>query len=254
VVTTLAGLGGSAVAVDTAGNLYMASGYSIQKATLDGTNWVVTTLAGGADPGSADGTGSDARFADSVGPCDCPHFGPAGVAVDSAGNVYVADGGNSTIRKVTPAGVVTTLAGLAISGNGSADGTGIGARFNHPNGVALDSAGNLYLADTSNNTIRKVTPFGVVTTLAGLAQFDADGNPVGGSADGTGSEARFSYPSGVAVDGAGNVYVADGNGSRGGHRREPVSGVRLRHPKGHAEWRQLGGDDSRVVRRPFPSQ
>ena len=90
---------------------------------------------------------------------------------------------NHTIRKVTPAGVVTTLAGLAGS-SGSADGTGSAARFYHPSGVAVDSAGNVYVADCGNHTIRKVTPAGVVTTLAGLA-----GNH--GSADGTGSAARF---------------------------------------------------------------
>ena len=152
---------------------------------------MVTTLAGLAgSSGSANGTGSAARF-----------YYPFGVAVDSAGNVYVADTGNNTIRKVTPAGVVTTLAGLAGS-SGSADGTGSAARFNYPSGVAVDSAGNVYVADTGNNTIRKVTPAGVVTTLAGLA-----GSP--GSADGTGSAARFYYPHGVAVDSAGNVYVAD---------------------------------------------
>ena len=152
---------------------------------------VVTTLAGLAgSQGSADGTGSAARFA-----------WPIGVAVDSTGNVYVADNGNDTIRKVTPAGVVTTLAGLAGS-SGSADGTGSAARFYGPSGVAVDSAGNVYVADTGNYTIRKVTPAGVVTTLAGLAGTE-------GSADGTGSAARFSYPSGVAVDSAGNVYVAD---------------------------------------------
>ena len=127
--------------------------------------------------------------------------------MDSAGNVYVADADNDTIRKVTPVGtnwVVTTLAGLA--GNaGSADGTNSAARFYYPYGVAVDSAGNVYVADTDNDTIRKVTPVGtnwVVTTLAGLA-----GNA--GSADGTGSAARFYCPGGVAVDSAGNVYVAD---------------------------------------------
>ncbi|MBI4560082.1 MAG: hypothetical protein HY706_21015, partial [Candidatus Hydrogenedentes bacterium] len=134
---------------------------------------------------------------------------PLGVAVDSAGNVYVADSGeefafgtdNYTIRKVTATRVVTTLAGLA-GRVGSVDGTGIAARFIYPLGVAVDSPGNVYLADTGNRTKRKVTPAGAVTTLAGL---------VGsyGSEDGTGSAARFSCASGVAVDSAGNVYVAD---------------------------------------------
>src|SRR5439155_1433281 len=120
---------------------------------------------------------------------------------DSAGNVYVADSGNRTIRKVTAEGVVTTLAGLA-GFSGSMDGTRSAARFAGPTGVAVDSAGNVYVADAGNNTIRKVTPEGVVMTLAGLA-----GSP--GSADGTGSEARFTYPTGVAVESTGNVYVAD---------------------------------------------
>jgi len=161
----------------------------------------VTTLAGlaSAEPGSADGTGSAARFAT-----------PYGVAVDNAGNVYVAEESNYTIRKVTSEGVVTTIAGLAgysrFAGYaGSADGTGNNARFYAPQGVAVGSAGNVYVADTFNNTIRKVTPVGtnwVVTTLGGEAG-------IYGSADGTGRAARFNSPNGVAVDSAGNVYVAD---------------------------------------------
>ena len=113
----------------------------------------------------------------------------------------MADANNSTIRKVTPAGVVTTLAGLPGS-SGSADGTGRDARFDGPSGVAVDGTGNVYVTDTGNYTIRKVTPAGVVTTLAGLAG-------ISGSADGTGGAARFNWPGGVAVDGAGNVFVAD---------------------------------------------
>jgi sugar lactone lactonase YvrE len=123
------------------------------------------------------------------------------VATDSAGNVYVADTDNYTIRKITPGGVVTTLAGLAGS-YGTNDGTGSAARFFNPEGVATDSSGNVYVADTWNHTIRKITPAGVVTTLAGLAGSF-------GSADGTGSAARFYHPGGVATDSSGNVYVAE---------------------------------------------
>jgi hypothetical protein len=214
VVTTLAGLAGSpgtndgtgsaarfyfpeGVAVESATNVYVADGFNdaIRKLTPVGTNWAVTTLAGQATggPGSADGTGSAARF--NV---------PYGVALDSATNVYVADDFNSTIRKVTPAGVVTTLAGLA-GVPGSADGTGSVARFNEANGVAVDTNGNVYVADWGNHTIRKVTPVGTnwkVTTLAGKA-----GSP--GFVNGTGTNAQFNYPNGVAVDTNGNVYVAD---------------------------------------------
>jgi NHL repeat len=113
----------------------------------------------------------------------------------------VADRRNHTIRVVTPAGVVTTLAGLAGSA-GSTDGTGSGARFDSPQGVAVDGAGKIYVADRGNHTIRVVTPAGVVTTLAGLAGSI-------GSDDGTGGDARFRFPTGVAVDGAGRVYVAE---------------------------------------------
>jgi streptogramin lyase len=155
---------------------------------------VVTTLAGTADSsGSTDGTGAAARF-------DTPY----GVAVDGAGNVFVADYDNNTIRKITLSGVVTTLAGSAADSAGSADGTGAAGRFCGPNGVAVDGAGNVLVADYWNDTIRKVTPSGVVTTLAGSAGLS-------GSADGTGAAARFFLPVGVAVDGTGNVFVADGN-------------------------------------------
>ena len=180
----------SGVAVDGSGNVYVAdsSNHTIRKITASG---VVTTLAGIAgQTGSADGTGSAARF-----------NGPNGVAVDGAGNVYVADLYNDTIRKITAGGVVTTLAGTA-GQSGSADGTGSSARFYWPNGVAVDGSGNVYVADTFNHTIRKVTATGVVTTLAGSAGLN-------GSADGSGSTARFEHPRGVAVDGTGNVYVAD---------------------------------------------
>ena len=149
-----------------------------------------STLAGYAGQGSADGTSSNARFST-----------PSSVAVDSAGTIYVADTASHTIRKITAAGTVSTLAGSA-GVSGSADGTGSAARFNQPQGVAVDATGNVYVADTGNHTIRQITPGGVVSTLAGLAGSS-------GSANGTGSAARFYQPEGVAVDSSGNVYVAD---------------------------------------------
>jgi streptogramin lyase len=125
--------------------------------------------------------------------------------VDGSGNVYVADTYNYTIRKITSAGVVTTFAGTA-GVTGSANGTGAAASFSTPYDVAVDSSGNVYVADIGDNTIRKITPAGVVTTLAGTAG-------VTGSADGTGAAASFFLPTGVSVDGSGNVYVADSDNS-----------------------------------------
>ena len=152
---------------------------------------VVTTLAGTAGSfGSTDGTGAAARFRY-----------PNGVAVDSGGNVYVGDSDNHTIRKITPDGVVSTFAGTALS-SGKTDGTGAAARFKNPRGVAVDSSDNVYVGDTSNHTIRKITPDGVVSTFAGTAE-------ISGNADGPGTAASFTYPNGVAVDSSGNVYVAD---------------------------------------------
>lgn len=180
----------SGIAADSAGNLYLAdtANNTIRKITAAG---VVTTIAGTAGKSSSvDGTGTAALFED-----------PYATAADSAGNVYVADATDHSIRKVTPAGVVTTLAGKAGS-SGSADGTATAARFKGPLGIAVDSTGNVYVADTGNHSIRKITSVGVVTTFAGSA-----GNS--GNSDGTGTAARFAEPNGVAVDGAGNLYVAD---------------------------------------------
>ena len=209
VVTTLAGSAGSygstdatgstarfynpyGVAVDTAGNVFVAdyNNHTIRKVTSAG---VVTTLAGTAGSfGSTDATGSAARFKN-----------PVGVTVDTGGNIFVTDQKNHTIRKVTSAGVVTTLAGT-VGSFGSTDATGSAAKFYEPFGVTVDTAGNIFVADSLNLTIRKVTSAGVVTTLAGLAGSS-------GSTDATGSAARFSYPFGVAVDTVGNVFVADRN-------------------------------------------
>jgi streptogramin lyase len=207
VVTTLAGAAGVTgsadgtgsaarfnipfgVAVDSSGNAYVSDSrnYTIRKITSAG---VVTTLAGTAGlSGDTDGTGAAARF-----------FDPRGVAVDASGNVYVADAAKHTIRKITNAGVVTTLAGTS-GVSGTSDGTGAAARFSGPLGVAVDSSGNIYVADYGNSAIRKISSAGVVTTLAGTAG-------QAGSTDGTGAAASFRGPYSVTVDSSGNVYVAD---------------------------------------------
>jgi len=172
------------VAVDSSGNVYVADMFNdaIRKITARG---VVTTLV--VTSGAA---GVTAQFSE-----------PMDVAVDANGNLYVADTGSDTIREITPGGAMTILAGTP-GVKGSADGTGPAARFNSPYGVAVDGSGNVYVTDTGNNTIRKIAPEGVVTTLAGTPGAQ-------GSADGIGSSAQFYGPSGIAVDGNSNLYVAD---------------------------------------------
>jgi sugar lactone lactonase YvrE len=185
--------GESGIASDGAGNLFVADRYNqtIRKVVV--ATGEVTTLAGSAGKkGSTDGTGTAARFVD-----------PADVASDGAGNLFVVDSGNSCIRKVvTATGEVTTLAGSGVQ-MGSLDGSGAAARFAHPNGMASDEAGNLFVVDSGNHTIRKVAiATGEVTTLAG-----SPGQQ--GSTDGIGASARFHDPSDVVGDGAGHLYVAD---------------------------------------------
>jgi sugar lactone lactonase YvrE len=220
-VTTLAGEAGSSGSVDGTGSaarfsqpagvavgsgndVYVAdsNNNTIRRITSQG---VVTTLAGTAGTsGSIDGTAGLLNQ-------------PRGIAIDTSGNLYVADFGNNLIRKVTQGGLLSTFAGAAATASvtnttgapanpGHADGTGAAASFNQPGGIAIDASGNLYVADTGNDTIRMVTSAGVVTTLAGSPG-------LAGSTDGTGSAARFNGPRGVAVDGNGNVYVADGGNS-----------------------------------------
>jgi sugar lactone lactonase YvrE len=203
-----------AITTDAVGNLYVAdtSNHTIRKISPTGE---VTTLAGKAGSyGSADGAGSAARFSS-----------PSGITSDSGANLYVTDTLNHTIRKITPAGVVTTLAGVA-GATGSTDGAGLAARFNSPYGIKADSAGNLFVADTNNLTIRKITPDGVVTTFAGTAG-------AWGSTDGTGAGARFSGPHGITADTSGNLYVTDtehfpqpiGSGHNSTIRKITASGV-----------------------------
>lgn len=190
------------VAVDTSGYSYVADldNNLIRKIDPGGN---VSTLAGGGctgcvNPGYADGQGTNAMF-------NLPY----GLAVDGSGNVYVADNDNNLVRKITPGGNVSTLAGGGCAGctnHGYADGQGTNAVFYHLCSVAVDGSGNIYVADEGNNLIRKVTPGGYVSTLAGGG---CSGCTNRGYANGQGVNAVFYSPQGVAVDGTGNVYVAD---------------------------------------------
>lgn len=184
------------IAVDSGGTVYVTDGGClIRKITPNGT---VSTFAG-----DARFVGEFARSDDGIG--SAAHFNnPYSLTVDSATNVFVADTWNHTIRKITRSRVVTTLAGLA-GASGSADGLGQDARFNRPSGIVVDNAGNLFLTDGFNNTIRKLTPDGtswVVTTLGGMPGFY-------GTSDGFENSARFANPTGIALDDAGNLYIAD---------------------------------------------
>lgn len=175
------------LAVDASENVYVADtdNHLIRKITPAG---VVSTFAGSGSAGSVNGTGTASSF----------NY-PEGIAVDALGNVYVGDTYNQVIRKITPAGDVTTLAG---SGSvGSVNGTGAAASFNYPKGVAVDASGNVYVADSGNNLIRKITAAGVVSTLAGSGSQ--------GSTDANGMAASFRGPSALVSNDLGNLYVAD---------------------------------------------
>src|ERR1051325_9271176 len=177
------------LATDLSGNIYVADteNSTIRKITPDGAFSTIAGLAGNF--GTNDNFGSSARF-----------YGPEPIAANHAGQLFVADSANSTIRKIS-GGTVSTFAGVAGVSN-SFDGTGANAQFFHPEGVAADPGGNVYVADTWNHTIRRITSAGTVTTLAGLA-----GNF--GATDGTNSKARFNRPTGIAVDSATNIFIAD---------------------------------------------
>ncbi|MDN3584027.1 NHL repeat-containing protein [Mucilaginibacter flavus] len=174
--------------IDASGNFYIADALNsaIRKMTSGGA---VTTLTGNGTIGYVDGALADARF-----------YAPQGSVTDATGNIYVADFSNNMIRKITPAGVVSTLAGSGTAGYD--DGAGATATFNNPRSIAIGADGNLYVADMGNNLIRKVTTAGVVTTFAGNRAASQVDNT-------TGTSASFNKPSGITVDAAGNLYVAD---------------------------------------------
>lgn len=183
------------LASDGSGNFYVAdsSNHTIRRISAAGA---VTTFAGVAgQSGATDGSSTVARFNT-----------PSGLAFDAAGNLYVADGGNHTVRRISAAGVVTTIAGSA-GLPGSADGSGAAARFKYPRDVVVDPAGNVYVADSENFLLRRISPSGVVSTVAGVAgRSDA--------ADGVGAQARFGRLASLAIDASGNLYVADSWGVR----------------------------------------
>lgn len=184
------------VAVDVSGNIFVSDTYNYVIRKIS-SGWNVTTVVGGNRTrlsGYADGTGTAALLKI-----------PTQLALDGAGYLYIADSGSHSIRKVdTSSFVTTTLAGGGTAGtSGFIDGQGTAARFNSPQGVAVDSSGNVFVADSSNHAIRKITSAGVVTTVAGAGPLNS------GLADGKGTSATFQNPKGVAVDSFGNIYVAD---------------------------------------------
>jgi sugar lactone lactonase YvrE len=176
------------IALDANNNMYVSTtfGNSIYKLDLHGN---VTLLAGSGKLGFTNGTGENASFNN-----------PMGMVVDANGNLYVADWNNSCIRKVTPSGLVSTFAGTGIQG--SQDGDRLTATFAAPSDIAMDQAGNFYVADTFNNKIRKISTEGIVSTIAG------NGNKL--TLDGQSTSASFYMPSRIAIDDKGNIIVAEG--------------------------------------------
>jgi sugar lactone lactonase YvrE len=181
------------VAVDTAGNLFIADYFNkrVRKVTPGG---VISTVAGNGTWG----------FSGDGGPANSAQLsGPYGVAVDTPANMFIADSNNNRIRKVTPGGVISTVAGNGTSGFSGDGGPANSAQLSSPYGIAVDAAGNLFIADYGNQRIRKVTPGGIISTVAGngTSGFSGDGGPA--------NSAQLYNPSGVAVDTAGNLFIAD---------------------------------------------
>lgn len=190
----------SAVAVDAAGNVYIADtrNQRIRKVTVK--TGIITTVAGSRDNG----------FAGDGGPANAAQLSkPSAVAVDAAGNIYISDYGNNRIRKVTLAtGVITTIAGNGTEGYSGDGAAATAAELNNPKGLAVDAQGNIYVADFGNNCIRKITPSGTISTIAGnnTSGFSGDG--------GAATAAQLNNPAGIAIDAQGNIYIADAGNNR----------------------------------------
>jgi TonB family protein len=179
------------IATDVAGNLYILGGARVRKVTTGG---VITTIAGTGTTGFA-GDGGPATSA--------PLTGPYSIAVDAAGNLYIAERGNHRVRKVTPNGIISTIAGVGSSGFSGDGSTAVSAQLAGPGGVVADEAGNLYITDSLNTRIRKITPDGKIDTIAGTGTrgFSGDGGPA--------TAAQFGLPVRVVRDSAGSLYIAD---------------------------------------------
>ncbi|MBZ5623596.1 MAG: IPT/TIG domain-containing protein [Acidobacteriia bacterium] len=195
---TSAGLGGPiGVAVDASGNMFLSElSNRIRKITPGGT---ITTVAGnGAEAYSGDGGSASTAQLNS----------PWGIAVDARGNLFISDSGNHTVRKVAPDGTISTVAGTGLAGFSGDGGAATGAQLNTPLGIALDSAGNLYVADCRNQRVRRVSASGSITTIAGngMPGYAGDGGPA--------TQAGLSCPHGVAVDSDGSLYIGDTENNR----------------------------------------
>jgi sugar lactone lactonase YvrE len=187
----------SGVAVDSQGNVYIADEAN-QRIRKVGTNGIIATLAGNSFNGYS-GDGGQAANAELNS--------PSGVAVDSQGNAYIADAGNSCIREVATNGIITTMAGNGTNGYAGDGGSATNAELNGPAGVALDSNGNVYIADANNACVREVRKNGIITTVAGNGMTGYSGD------DDVATNAELSFPEGVVVDGYGNLYIADADNS-----------------------------------------
>jgi sugar lactone lactonase YvrE len=191
------------VAVDSAGNLLIAD-YANSRVRMVDSSGIITTVAGNGTRGSI-GDGGPATSAQL--------YNPEGVVADSAGSLFIADYGNHRIRKVSSSGIITTVAGTGSMGSGGDGGPATSALLYYPSGVAVDSIGNLFIADYGNHRIRKVSSSGIITTVAGAGTYGYSGD--GGPA----ASAQLYYPAGVAIDSAGNIFIAD----RSNHRIRKVS-------------------------------